>query len=82
MAQPTATARAGSIRRTSTCVNADAANTKATMAPATAWLSIPMTPDTNDGATAVNRPITAKPANAAVAATTNTDRVCGGIDNR
>ena len=82
MAQPTATARAGSIRRASSCATAEAANSDATIAPATAWLVMPMTPDTNDGATAVNRPITAKPANAAVAAMTNTDRVCGGIDNR
>ena len=33
---------------------------------------MPTTPDRNDGATAVNSPVTAKPANAAMAATTNT----------
>ena len=38
------------------------------IAPATAWLEMPMTPATNDGATALKSPITAKPANAAVAA--------------
>ena len=45
-------------------------------------LPMPITPEINDGATAVNRPITAKPANAAVAAMTNTERTSTGTDKR
>ena len=37
-------------------------------APATAWLSIPMTSERNAGATEANSPVTAKPAKAAIAA--------------
>lgn len=43
---------------------------------------MPMTLLTNDGATAVNRPITANPAKAAVAARTNVARTSVGTDSR
>ena len=48
------------------------------MAPATAWLPMPMTWATNAGATAVNKPITAKPANAAVDAMMKIERSLRG----
>ncbi len=82
IAQPIATARCDSMRRAANCATADAAKMEPATAPATAWLSMPMTPATNDGATAVNSPVTAKPANAAVAPVTKTCRTSAGIDSR
>ena len=81
-AHPTATARRGGIRRAGDCTTADAAKIEPATAPATAWLPMPMTPETNDGATAVNSPITAKPANVAVAPVTKTCRTSAGTDSR
>ena len=60
-AQPTATERFASIRPDTNWAAVDAAKIEQTIAPATAWLSMPMMPATNDGDTALNRPSTAKP---------------------
>ena len=82
IAQPIATARCGLRLRAAICATADAKKIKPAISPATAWLSIPTTPETNDGATAANSPVTAKPANAAREATTKTARTSGGTDSR
>src|SRR5690242_17088732 len=82
IAQPTATARCGGMRVAPICATADAAKIEQAMAPATARLSVPMTPARNDGATAVYRPSTANPANAASAAMTNTARTSAGTESR
>ena len=81
-AQPTATARLASIRPDASCAHADAAKIEQTIAPATAWLPMPMMPATNDGDTALNRPSTAKPANPAVTAITNTGRTWAGTESQ
>ena len=81
-AHPNATARCGSARSAASCASADDAKIEQTIAPAVAWLSMPTTSDRNDGATAVNSPVVAKPANPANAATTNTARACGGTASR
>ena len=82
IAQPTTSARFGAIRPANNWVTADATNTADATAPATAWLTTPMTSDRNAGATEANSPVTAKPANAAMAAIVNTPRTSGGTASR
>lgn len=67
---------------TTTWVTAEAAKIEHAMAPATAWLSIPITSARNDGATAVYMPVTVNPANAASAAMANTVRTSAGTERR
>src|SRR5689334_17735935 len=81
-AQPSAIARGGGMHPDRVCATADVRNGRLEMTPATTWLGIPMTTATNDGATAPNNPITAKPANTAVAAVPKTDRTSRGTDSR
>src|SRR5262249_12892450 len=82
IAQPTATARRGSTLIDATCATADTTKMEHATSPATAWLSLPTTLARNDGTTAVNRPVTAKPANAASAAMANIGRTSAGTDPR
>src|SRR5262245_58386732 len=82
IAQPIATARCESRLRAAICATADAKNIDPAISPATAWLPMPTTWETNDGATAANSPVTAKHANAAREATTKTARTSAGTDNR
>ncbi|SKX67922.1 Uncharacterised protein [Mycobacteroides abscessus subsp. abscessus] len=69
------------IARPAICATADAPNSRNTRPPASAGEWMPSTWDTNDGVTPVNVPITANPANAAIAARTKTARVSGGTDS-
>ncbi len=82
IAQPRTNARFGAIRPANNWVTAEAMNTADATAPATAWLVMPTTPDRNAGATEANSPVTAKPANAAMAASVNVARTSGGTASR
>ena len=77
-----ATARRGVIRRDKSWVIAELRKIEPATAPATAWLSMPITDLTNAGATAMKSPVTANPANAAVAAVTKTGRISAGTESR
>jgi hypothetical protein len=82
IAQPSATALCGLTFVDATWATADTAKIEQTTRPATAWLSMPTTLAKKDGATAVNRPVTAKPANAESAAMANIGRTSTGTDTR
>ncbi len=71
-------ARFGAILPANSWVAADATNTADATAPATAWLPIPTTPDRNAARRKANKPVTAKPANAAMAAIVKTPRTSAG----
>ncbi len=75
--QPAATARSGFIDLATTCAAADVRKIDPAIRPASAWLPMPTTSARKEGATAAKSPVTAKPANAARAATTNTDAGLG-----
>ncbi|SHV63226.1 Uncharacterised protein [Mycobacteroides abscessus subsp. abscessus] len=82
IAQPMSKALAAATRRVRICATQEDPNVRNTLAPATAWLSMPSTPDRNPGATAVKDPSAANPAKPAVAAAAKVARTWGGSERR